>query len=76
LSLEEICFIGDDVNDAAAMSIVGLSACPSDARPSVRERCQWIAKNAAGNGAVREIVDGLLASGGAARIAKRKRARS
>lgn len=62
LRLQEICFIGDDVNDLAALSIVGLSACPADARPSVREHCQVVTKLAGGNGAVREIVDMLLTS--------------
>lgn len=37
LRLQEICFIGDDVNDLPALSIVGLSACPADARPRIRE---------------------------------------
>jgi 3-deoxy-D-manno-octulosonate 8-phosphate phosphatase (KDO 8-P phosphatase) len=60
--LKEICFIGDDVNDLAALSIVGLSACPADARPSIRESCEWVATHAGGNGAVREIVDILLAA--------------
>ena len=60
LSLQEICFIGDDVNDLSALSIVGLSACPADARPSIREHCQVVTRLAGGNGAVREVVDMLL----------------
>jgi 3-deoxy-D-manno-octulosonate 8-phosphate phosphatase (KDO 8-P phosphatase) len=62
LRLTEVCFIGDDVNDVGALDIAGLSACPSDARPSVRRHCQFIATLAGGNGAVREVVDQLLAS--------------
>ena len=62
LSLQEICFIGDDVNDLPALAIVGLSACPADARPAVREHCQVVTKLGGGNGAVREVVDMLLAS--------------
>ncbi len=62
LSLQEICFIGDDVNDLPALNIVGLSACPADARPAIRARCQVVTKLTAGNGAVREVVDMLLAS--------------
>jgi 3-deoxy-D-manno-octulosonate 8-phosphate phosphatase (KDO 8-P phosphatase) len=62
LPLQQICFIGDDVNDLSALAIAGLSACPADARPSVRQRCQVVAKLAGGNGAVREIVDLLLAA--------------
>ncbi|HUB03409.1 MAG TPA: HAD hydrolase family protein [Terriglobales bacterium] len=62
LQTKEICFIGDDVNDLAALEIAGLSACPADARPAVRKRCQFVAKLNGGNGAVREIIDMLLAS--------------
>ncbi len=62
LNLQEICFIGDDVNDLAALSIAGLSACPADARPSIREACALVTTHAGGNGAVREIVDILLAA--------------
>jgi 3-deoxy-D-manno-octulosonate 8-phosphate phosphatase (KDO 8-P phosphatase) len=62
LRLQEICFIGDDVNDLPALSIVGLSACPADARPSIRKSCQVVTRLGGGNGAVREVVDMLLAS--------------
>jgi 3-deoxy-D-manno-octulosonate 8-phosphate phosphatase (KDO 8-P phosphatase) len=62
LRLQDICFIGDDVNDLPALNIVGLSACPADARPAVREKCQVVTKLTGGNGAVREVVDMLLAS--------------
>ena len=63
LPLQQICFIGDDVNDLAALAIAGLSACPSDARVSIREKCRVVAKLSGGNGAVREIVDMLLQAG-------------
>jgi 3-deoxy-D-manno-octulosonate 8-phosphate phosphatase (KDO 8-P phosphatase) len=60
--LQEICFIGDDVNDLPALNIAGLSACPADARASIRRSCQVVTKLAGGNGAVREVVDMLLGS--------------
>jgi len=60
LSMQQICFIGDDLNDLPALKIVGLSACPADARPAIREHCLFVAKLPGGNGAVREIVDMLL----------------
>jgi 3-deoxy-D-manno-octulosonate 8-phosphate phosphatase (KDO 8-P phosphatase) len=62
LRLQEICFIGDDVNDLPALNIAGLSACPADARRAIREHCQVVTKLSGGNGAVREVVDMLLAS--------------
>jgi len=70
LPLQQICFIGDDVNDLSALAIAGLSACPADARPAVRQHCQFVAKLAGGNGAVREIVDMLLASANATTTSK------
>jgi 3-deoxy-D-manno-octulosonate 8-phosphate phosphatase (KDO 8-P phosphatase) len=62
--MKEICFIGDDVNDIPALQIAGLSACPADARPSVREHCQFVSTLGGGNGAVREIVDALIVAAG------------
>ena len=62
VSLAEVCFIGDDVNDLPAMLISGFSAAPSNAAPIVLKHVQFIAKAAGGNGAVRELVDALLAA--------------
>lgn len=62
LDLTTICFMGDDVNDLAAMEIAGMTAAPADARPQVLARVAFIAKNKGGNGAVRELVDAILAA--------------
>jgi 3-deoxy-D-manno-octulosonate 8-phosphate phosphatase (KDO 8-P phosphatase) len=64
LELSEICFMGDDVNDLPAMDISGLSAAPADARPVVIERVGFVAGAAGGCGAVREVVEALLAARG------------
>ena len=61
-SLEEVCFMGDDVNDLEAMKIAGLAAAPSSAVPAVVERATFVAANRGGNGAVRELVDAILAA--------------
>jgi 3-deoxy-D-manno-octulosonate 8-phosphate phosphatase (KDO 8-P phosphatase) len=60
--LDEICFMGDDVNDAGAMSIAGLAAVPANAQPAVRRAASFISTHNGGNGAVRELVEALLAS--------------
>jgi len=60
LSLDEICFMGDDVNDLAAMKSVGLSAAPANARPEVRDKADVVTKAFGGHGAVRELVDLIL----------------
>ncbi len=61
LALHEVCFMGDDVNDLAALGLAGVSAAPADARPVVRDQCMFISQAKGGNGAVRELVDALLA---------------
>ncbi len=60
LSLAEICFMGDDVNDLPAMKLAGLAAAPANAQPVVRQMAAFLASNNGGNGAVRELVDALL----------------
>jgi len=61
LNLKEVCFMGDDVNDLAALEIVGFAAAPADARPVVVEKCAYVAKANGGNGAAREVIDMILA---------------
>jgi 3-deoxy-D-manno-octulosonate 8-phosphate phosphatase (KDO 8-P phosphatase) len=62
IDLAEICFIGDDVNDLPAMQIAGYSASPANAAREVLARADFIAKCPGGNGAVREVMDALLAA--------------
>ncbi|HEY0307260.1 MAG TPA: HAD hydrolase family protein [Acidobacteriaceae bacterium] len=62
LSLSEICFMGDDVNDLSAMKIAGYSAAPANANPYVLGKVAFISKFDGGHGAVRELVDSLLAA--------------
>lgn len=60
LRLSEICFMGDDVNDIAAMQLAGLAAAPSDAAPAAIAHAAFVSKHPGGNGAVRELVDAIL----------------
>jgi len=62
LPLAAICFMGDDINDLASQQIAGLSAAPANAHPSVLATATFIAKNNGGNGAVRELIDAILAA--------------
>jgi 3-deoxy-D-manno-octulosonate 8-phosphate phosphatase (KDO 8-P phosphatase) len=62
LGMESICFMGDDVNDISALEIAGLAAAPANAHPAVIEKCNFVSKAGGGHGAVRELVDYLLAS--------------
>ena len=60
MELGEICYMGDDVNDLAAMQIAGFSAAPANAAQDVLARADLITRNLGGNGAVRELIDALL----------------
>lgn len=62
MQLPEICFMGDDVNDLGAMSIAGLAAAPADAQMEVCAAAGFIATKKGGNGAVRELVEAVLAA--------------
>ncbi|MHB1938129.1 MAG: KdsC family phosphatase [Acidobacteriaceae bacterium] len=62
LPLSAICFMGDDINDIAAQQIAGLSAAPANAHAAVLAKATFIAKNNGGNGAVRELIDAILAA--------------
>ncbi len=64
LELSEICFMGDDVNDLSAMKIAGYSAAPANANKEVLRQVHFVSKYNGGHGAVRELVDSLLAARG------------
>lgn len=62
LALDDICFMGDDINDLAALAIAGMSAAPADARPAVLSKVSFVSQKNGGNGAVRELIDAILSA--------------
>lgn len=60
ISLEEVAYIGDDLNDLGIMKNVGFSASPIDAVDDVKERVDYISSKKGGFGAVREIIEYLM----------------
>ncbi len=64
IGLERICFIGDDVNDLPAFALAGLRAAPANAQAPVRAAADIALTAGGGNGAVRELVEILLAERG------------
>lgn len=57
LSLDEIAFIGDDINDLPALKTVGFSAAPADSSHLILNAVDYICKKNGGHGALREIVE-------------------
>lgn len=63
LSLAEVCFMGDDVNDVPALSIAGVSAAPANAHFTAAGCASIRTLAAGGSGAVRELLDQLARDG-------------
>ncbi|HRP02133.1 MAG TPA: HAD-IIIA family hydrolase [Candidatus Kapabacteria bacterium] len=61
-TLDEICYIGDDINDELVMKLCGFSACPSDSVDIILQTADYICKNKGGNGAIRELCEMILLS--------------
>jgi 3-deoxy-D-manno-octulosonate 8-phosphate phosphatase (KDO 8-P phosphatase) len=57
----ETAAMGDDEPDVEMMEACGFSACPSDARPEARRAANVVLESAGGRGAVRELVEMLIA---------------
>ncbi len=64
LDRSQACFVGDDLPDLDCLRVVGLSVAPSNAHPWVAELVHWRTRGRAGEGAVREVCDVLLAAHG------------
>lgn len=63
IPLEQVAYIGDDVNDLSAMKVVGYPACPANALPEILGVSRYICNNLGGDGCVREYVDELFKAG-------------
>jgi YrbI family 3-deoxy-D-manno-octulosonate 8-phosphate phosphatase len=67
VSLEEVAYVGNDVNDAECLGAVGLPVAPADAWPEVRGLARWVLERSGGEGCVREFCDAVwTARGGGA----------
>jgi len=64
LTLKQVAYIGDDVNDLEALRAVGFSAAPADAMPIVLQAVHYVCAKKGGEGAVRELADLILAARG------------
>src|SRR5258708_39466104 len=62
LAPEEIAYIGDDLNDLAAMQGVGLACAVADATASIKAVAHYVTQKHGGHGAVREGCELIIAS--------------
>ena len=58
--IDEIAYIGDDINDLEIMRSIGFAATPNDGNTEVKKISNYICKMKGGEGAFREIADLIL----------------
>lgn len=64
ITLGEVAFIGDDLNDLPLLRLVGFSASPSNTSDYVKREVKFVTTTHGGYGAFREFVEKLLADNG------------
>ena len=62
IPFEQMAYMGDDVNDVAALQTVGYAAAPADCVDQVRQVVHYICQKNGGEGVVREVIDMILAA--------------
>jgi YrbI family 3-deoxy-D-manno-octulosonate 8-phosphate phosphatase len=60
LGLDEVAYIGDDLNDLPALECVGLACAVADAAEPVQAVAHYVTQHRGGDGAVRELCDLLI----------------
>ncbi|HMK25898.1 MAG TPA: HAD hydrolase family protein [Chitinophagaceae bacterium] len=60
LKTEEVLYMGDDLPDLPALSVVGLPCCPADSVSEVKEAVQYISPLNGGNACVRDVIEKVL----------------
>ena len=79
ITLDEVCYVGDDINDIDLLRAVGYPCCPPNARPEVKAITRdsgakndiQILATPGGQGAIREIADQIRSSIGCSSDADR-----
>lgn len=60
LKAEEVLYMGDDLPDLPALSVVGLPCCPADAVSEVKEAVQYISPLQGGHACARDVIEKVL----------------
>jgi len=59
-NLQNILYVGNDLNDYQVMKLCGFSVCPADSHPKIKEISDVVLKTNGGNGVVRELLEDVL----------------
>ncbi len=58
--LEEIAYVGDDINDIEVLEKVGFPCTVNNASADIKAKAKYVSKRNGGDGAVREIIDVII----------------
>lgn len=64
VTLAEVAYMGDDINDLVSLRAVGFSAAPADALQPIRKAVTYVCRAKGGEGAVREVAEMILEAQG------------
>ena len=59
-NLNNILYVGNDLNDYLVMQLCGYSACPADSHPKIKHMSDICLNTNGGNGVVRELLEDVL----------------
>lgn len=60
VTMDEIAYMGDDLNDLPALELAGVTFAPANAVPEVKSRVDFVTERSGGDGAVREAIEMIL----------------
>jgi len=60
LTLKNVMFVGNDLNDLKVMQNVAVSCCPSDSHQKIKEISTHILNTKGGHGVAREVIEDIL----------------
>ncbi|MDR1984856.1 MAG: HAD-IIIA family hydrolase [Prevotellaceae bacterium] len=60
INADEVLFMGDDIPDIEIMQTCGISCCPADAVPEVKNAAMYISEFDGGKGCVRDVIEQVM----------------
>ncbi len=60
ITLDEVAYIGDDINDIALLQAIGTSAVPASAPIYIKQYAKWVIDKRGGEGAFRSFVERII----------------
>ena len=64
ISLDEICFVGDEIIDMGVMKMVGFAVSPANGVPEVQDISHYVTGRRGGEGVLRELAEFILRAQG------------